>query len=145
MPAPPDVNSPDMMESAAALARADQGCAFGPSFFLGQLGRFVRDHCPAPEEHLPLVQLRLADGQILDLCHIIGVSPRWVMLAVRDASAHPSDMVIDLVPFQSIQRVTIRARHTEGATVGFLQSQPPAIMEAETLLRGAMGHPTETS
>jgi hypothetical protein len=102
------------------------------------LGRFVRDHCPDPDEHLPLVQLRLADGQTLDLCHIIGVSPRWVMLAVRDSSAHPSDMAIEIVPFQMIQGVRIRPRHADGVSVGFSQSHAPTIISAETLVHGAL-------
>jgi hypothetical protein len=76
---------------------------FGPSFFLGELGRFVRDHCPSPEEHLPMVQIRLADGQTLDPCHIVGVSAHWVVLAVRDAAGRQEDMAIELVPFEMVR------------------------------------------
>lgn len=126
--------------AAAALTRVDSTCPFGPSFFLSHLGRFVRDHCPAPEEHLPTVQIRLADGQTLDLCHIVGVSPRWVMLAVRDKASRQDDMAIDLVPFEMIRGVRIRARHAEGSTVGFAQHHAPSVIPAETLL-GAMMTP----
>lgn len=125
-------------EAAAAFANADRVSMFGPSFFLGQLGRFVRDHCPSPEEHLPMVEIRLADGQTLDLCHIVGVSPRWVMLAVRDAASRLPDMAIELVPFEMVRGVRIRARHAEGGTVGFLQHHAPAIIGAETLLEAAL-------
>ncbi|MBI3399795.1 MAG: hypothetical protein HY048_00120 [Acidobacteria bacterium] len=92
----PETNDSKTASAAAvaALTRADGTCPFGPSFFLGHLGRFVRDHCPAPEEHLPTVQIRLADGQSLDLCHIVGVSPRWVMLAIRENASRPDDMAI---------------------------------------------------
>lgn len=125
-------------EAAAAFAKADRSSMFGPSFFLGQLGRFVRDHCPAPEEHLPMVEIRLADGQTLDLCHIVGVSHRWVMLAVRDVSSRQHEMAIELVPFEMVHGVRIRTRHAEGGTVGYSQTHAPALIEAEALIESAM-------
>ena len=128
----------ERLEAATALTRADLACAFGPSFFLGHLGRFVRDRCPDPKENLPVVQVRLADGETLDLCHIIGVSPRWVMLAVRDAASHQDGMAIELVPFDLIRGVCIRTRQAGGATVGFAQPRAPEFIAAEALLGTAM-------
>ena len=125
-------------EAAAAFTRADRACTFGPSFFLGHLGRFVRDRCPDPKENLPVVHVRLADGETLDLCHIMGVSPRWVMLAVRDAASHGDGMVVELVPYELIRRVCIRTRRAESASVGFFQTRPPEIIAPETLLRAAI-------
>jgi hypothetical protein len=126
------------LEAATAFTRADLACTFGPSFFMGHLGRFVRDRCPDPKENLPLVQLRLADGETLDVCHIIGVSPRWVMLAVRDAASHQDGMAIELVPYELVRRVCIRTRRAEGASIGFNQTRSPEIIAPETLLRAAM-------
>ena len=137
----PDVTEPERFDSAAFM-RADQTWTFGPSFFLGHLGRFVRDHCPSPDEQLPLVQIRLVDGRALDLCHIIGVSPRWVMLAVRESSTRPTDMAIEIVPFQMVQGVHIGSRRGEGCAVGFFQSHSPSVIAAETLLRGAINTST---
>ena len=125
-------------ETAAAFATADRESPFGPSFFLGHLGRFVRDHCPDPEEHLPLVQIRLADGETLDLCHIIGVSPRWVVLAVRDIASHRNEMAVEIASFDMIRGVRISARPPESGAVGFAQSRPPAVLSAETLAQGAL-------
>jgi len=129
-------------QAATAFVRADRACAFGPSFFLGHLGRFVRDRCPDAKENLPMVQVHLVDGEALDVCHIIGVSPRWVMLAVRDAANHRDGMAVELVPFDIIRRVGITTRRAEGASIGFAQIQPPEIIAPETLLRAAMAvHP----
>lgn len=125
-------------EAVAAFAQVDLTCTFGPSFFLSHLGRFVRDHCPDPKENLPMVQIRLADGATLDLCHIIGVSHRWVMFAVRDAATRQDGMAIELVPFELIRGVAIRPRHAEGGSVGFAQTRSPEIIAAENLLRAAM-------
>lgn len=123
---------------SAAFVRADLACAFGPSFFLGHLGHFVRDRCPEPTENLPLVQVRLADGETLDICHIIGVSPQWVMLAVHDDTNQRDGMAIEFVPYEQIRRVGIATRGSAAASIGFSQPQPPAIIAPETLLRSAM-------
>ena len=136
-----DSHDPDeaaRLAAVAAFAKADQGSMFGPSFFLRQLGRFVRDHCPSPDEHLPQVEIRLADGVTLDLCHIVGVSPRWVVLAVRDPASRQHDMAIEIVPFEMVRGVRIRPRHAEGSAVGFAQHQAPAMIEAEALLEASM-------
>ena len=124
--------------AAAALTKADLSFTFGPSFFLGNLGRFVRDHCPDPNENLPVVQVHLATGEILDICHIVGVSPRWAMLAVRDSTSHGDGMAIELVSYELIQRVSIHTRRAGSASVGFSQIVPPEIIAPETLLRAAM-------
>ena len=127
------------LEAATAFITADLACPFGPSFFLGHLGTFVRNHCPDPQENLPVVQLYLANAETLDVCHIIGVSPRWVMLAIRDAASHRDDMAIEIVPYALIQRVSIRTRHhADGASIGFSETRAPAIIGAETLLHAAM-------
>ena len=132
-------DEPERLEAASAFTRAELACTFGPSFFLGHLGRFVRDRCPDPKESLPVVQVYLADGDALDVCHIIGVSPRWVMLAVRDATSHGDGMAIELVPFELIRRVCIRTRRAESSSsIGFNQARAPEIIGAETLLRAAL-------
>jgi hypothetical protein len=87
---------------------------FGPGFFVGTLAGFVRDRCPDPAEGLPVVELHLVDGEALDLCHVIGLTPAWVALAVNETDQQPSvgTMRTELVPYDTIHRVTIRTvRH----------------------------------
>lgn len=102
---------------------------FGPMFFLEQLHAFVRDRCPNPDEHLPAVEVHLADGEVLDVCHVMGLAPLWVALAVNDTerTAHePSPMRTELVPYQIVSRVTIRSTRKELAHLGFdLNKKPP--------------------
>ena len=85
-----------------------------------------------------MVQVRLADGETLDVCHIIGVSPRWAMLAVRDAASTRDGMAIELVPYEQIRRVSIGNRRAENGSIGFRQTRSPQIIDAETLLQAAM-------
>ena len=134
----PGSNDREQRAAAAGLTKADLSCTFGPSFFLGHLGRFVRDRCPDPNENLPVVQVHLATGEILDICHIVGVSPRWAMLAVRESAGHEDGMAIELVSYELIQRVSIRTRRAGSASIGFSQVVPPEIIAPETLLRAAM-------
>lgn len=88
-----------------------------------------------------MVRVHLADGQCLDVCHIIGVSPRWVMLAVRDVSSSGEGMAVELVPFEIIRRVGIGTRRAENTSIGFSQARAPEIIAPETLLRAAMAPP----
>lgn len=136
-PPAPSVAEPDATVRSA-LSLADGVCPFGPSFFLGYLARFVRDQCPDPAEKLPVVQLVLADGAVVNVCHIIGVSTKWVMVAARDMAAHQDEMAVELLPYPLIQRVSIRARRGESASIGFNQGSAPKIMASEALLQSAL-------
>ena len=136
--AEPRTDDAGTLDASHAFARADLSCPFGPSFFLGHLARFVRDRCPDAAEHLPVVQILLTDGETLDLCHIMGVSPRWVMLAVHNAACHGDGMAVELVPYELIRRVSISTRRAESTAVGFAQTRSPQLIAAETLLRAAL-------
>ena len=125
-------------EAAAIFAQADMSCTFGPSFFLGNLGRFVRDRCPESNEYLPVVQVHLSGGETLDVCHIIGVSPRWLMLAVHDLDNQRDAMAVELVPYEAIRRVSIRSRHADSPSIGFSEIRRPEIIAPETLVQAAM-------
>lgn len=129
-------------ETAEALALALLAKhAFGPSFFLAQLAGFVRDRCPAPDERLPVVELHLQGGEVVEICHVIGVAPAWVALATRERHAREM-MATVLVAYEQITRVEIRAAASEEHRVGFFQERPPRILEpdgqtAEAVLRAA--------
>lgn len=127
--------------AVAAFARGDAGAAFGPTFFLIQLGRFVRDRCPEPDEGLPVVALHLATGEVLDVCHIIGVASKWIVVAVREGEA----MATDILPYELIRRVRIRATGMLGTSIGFDTGHTPSVvrteaawMSAERVLEAAM-------
>lgn len=125
---------------------------FGPIFFLQQLMGFVRDRCPNPEEVLPAVELHLANGDTLKVCHIIGIAPRWVALAVYETektATGPPPMRTELVPYDLVSRVTVRSSRRELARLGFDLGKSPTILtpppreplSPEDALRAAAGHP----
>lgn len=130
----PETTAPEtaaLDEAAVAmLLRAATRHAFGPSFFVGQLAAFVRERCPDPAERLPHVQLWLAGGEVVTICHVIAVAPRWVAIAARtsDARGDKMEMRTELLPYELIARVTISGGPPRGRGMGFDQLRPPAII-----------------
>lgn len=116
----------------AAERQASDGpleAPFGPGFFLRQLRAFARDRCPDPGEGLPAVQIHLGTGEVLDLCHVLGLGQAFVALAVLDGEGEPRRMRTELVPYQLIVRVTIRLTGSRGQ-VGFDLDHAPRILGA---------------
>lgn len=85
-----------------------------------------------------MVELRLGGGESLVLCHVIGVSSRWVMLAVIDTKDHRGGMAVEFVPYELICGVSIRSGRLEGDAIGFAQTRAPEIIPPEMLLRAAI-------
>ncbi len=120
---------------------------FGPTFFLGQLRAFARGQCPDPSEHLPAVTVHLATGEALDLCHVAGLAPTFVALAIREHVTSSGKMLMrtELVPYALITRITIRpvvdAKH-----MGFDSEHAPTVVSGgiatpEDVLRCAAASP----
>lgn len=133
----------------AAIVALAQSWPFGPVFFLGQLGAFVRERCPEPGEGLPVVEIHVADGEVLDLCHVMGVAPAWVALAVNDLEARENEprMRTELVPYARIVQVTVRSSRAEKPDMGFndrganplFQNGATCSVSPEAALRAAAG------
>jgi len=112
------------------MAEVDAGCPFGPGFFLQQLRAFIRDRCPDPSEALPSVQLHLAEGERIEICHLIGIAPRWLAIAAIEeghALAAPS-MRTEIIPYALISRVTVRPFQPEPGRLGFEVARGPEIL-----------------
>lgn len=123
----------------------DAAIPFGPGFFLGQLRGFARDRCPDPAEGLPVVRIHLATGDVLDLCHVVGLGPAFVALAVRSGREEGAPMHTELVPYQLIARVSFDGPAGRGQ-VGFDVGRVPDLLDAslrhlspESALRRAAG------
>jgi hypothetical protein len=118
----------------AALFEASLHHSFGPAFFMTQLRGFAGEKCPDPALERPVVEIHLGDGETLDLCHIIGVTPNWVALAVRDGNEDgaPRRMRTEFVPFAAIARVTLRGSRPESPHLGFEHSRVPRVLSAQT-------------
>jgi hypothetical protein len=103
----------------------EDGVPFGAGFFLRQLGAFVQESCSA-SPGLPLVQIHLAGGEVLKLCHVIAIAPGWIALAVHEA-AGGREVRTELVPYAFVVRVTIRPSR-DGSRIGFDAARAPEIL-----------------
>ena len=103
-------------------------CPFGPTFFLEQLTRFLRDRCPEPTERLPHVELWVG-GEPMTVCHIVAIAPAWVAVAVRDRNEE-SEMRTELIPYETIARVTLGAPVARTRGVGFDAEHKPVVLES---------------
>jgi len=132
----PDEATPLTPEQAerAALIEASVHHPFGPAFFMTQLRGFAGEKCPDPAVARPAVEIHLGDGEVLDLCHIIGVTPGWVALAVRDGDEDetPARMRTEFVPYETIGRVTLRSSRPESPHLGFEASRVPRVLSEPT-------------
>ncbi|HEU4725432.1 MAG TPA: hypothetical protein VFU59_09075 [Candidatus Eisenbacteria bacterium] len=147
--------SADAKKAMKELAAADQRVSFGPLFFMQNLRGLVRDRCPDPKEEFPSVQIHLMDGQSLDLCHIIGVAPNWIALAVHEEehADAPSPLRTEMVPYHLIARISIESNRHEGAhPIGFNTQNEPEVfggapiagaMTPEEALKAVAGVPPE--
>jgi hypothetical protein len=144
--------TPEQVEQAA-LIEASIHHPFGPAFFMTQLRGFAGEKCPDPALARPAVEIHLGDGEVLDLCHIIGVTPGWVALAVRDGEEDgtPARMRTEFVPYETIGRVTLRSSRPESPHLGFEMSRVPRVlndrpkpeMAPEDAIRAAAAGPDE--
>ncbi len=121
-----EIETPRDGERTGSLSLTQEnGVPFGPGFFLSQLGAFVQESCSV-SPGLPLVQVHLIGGEILDLCHIIALAPGWIALAVHD-TAGEREVRTELVPYALVARVTIRPAQ-EGSRIGFDATRAPEIL-----------------
>lgn len=114
-------------DSVEELLASDPSVPFGPAFFATRLAAFVRDRCPTPEDGPPVVLLRLCDGEVVDVCHVIGLARNWVALAAhaeRGAERTPR-MRTEIVPYAAILRVTFMADTRDGERIGYRQESEP--------------------
>lgn len=121
---------------SAIIQAFEAQCPFGPTFFLTQLRGFVRERCPEETEAWPTVELRLRFSESVEICHVIGVAPRYVALAVYEDSQsgdHPS-MRTELLPYEQIERVTVRAMKQMRPGFGFNVARTPALMTQASLM-----------
>lgn len=130
MPLKPTKGRGEDRKRMAALMASDQRVSFGPLFFMQNLRGLARDRCPEPAESIPSVHVHLMDGEVLDLCHIIGVSPNWIAMAVHEEehAERPDQMRTELVPYHLIVRVSIQTtRHAGTHPIGFNTSLDPEV------------------
>lgn len=96
-----------------------EGSPFASRFFLTIFRDRIRSLCEGQTSEVPVVLLQLADGRVLDLCHIQMLAQQWLAAAVYrdDPSCEKMDMVF--VPYAMIAGITVSKRDSSERHVGF--------------------------
>lgn len=114
---------PQLTEAASASTPV---FLFGPQFFKQVLPDRVRAACAGHPERVPAVELHLADGPTLDLCHVPTVEPAWFAATVFRDHQTCEDMDLVFVPYTMVMRVTILLWPRSQRPAGFALPPSPA-------------------
>lgn len=124
------MNEASTPASGPALAEPEPhiGPPFDAVFFASVFGDRVREQCASRPDAVPVVELRLADGAVLDLCHLEGLSAGWLAAQVYRDTETCEEMDLIFVPYGLITRITISTWHPHERRIGFdLERSRPAM------------------
>jgi len=98
---------------------------FDAGFYQAVLSDRVAKECEGHPGLVPVVELRLGDGTVLDLCHVIALSERWMSVAFFRNTETCEDMDVTFVPYELVIRVTVSLHLPSHRAIGFSHSTPP--------------------
>lgn len=102
-----------------ALPRTEGGPPFDGGFFATAFRERVSALCKERPGDATVVLVQLADGRVLDLCHIELLTPRWMMAAVFREGSDCKEMDTALVPYELVTRITLSRRKASERRLGF--------------------------
>ncbi|MBI4338252.1 MAG: hypothetical protein HY683_10545 [Chloroflexi bacterium] len=109
---------------------------FDAEFYRSVLPERVTKECHGRPDSVPVVNLYLANGRTLDLCHIVHLAESWFAVqSFRDAETC-DDMDLVFLPYELVTEVTVSLYHPAARRMGFdvrsesaLQHTPTALSE----------------
>lgn len=105
---------------------------FDRLFFATILPEHVRVEVAANPGKVPIIELYLMSGAVLDLCHVVRLADTWVAVAhfCRDDAFDDAD--IAFLPYGTITRVSLTLRDQKEREIGFSMTTPPIDTPAGT-------------
>ena len=88
-------------------------------FYKAVLPDRVERECKQQPGRVPVVQFRLGDGTIVDVCHIVHLADTWLGLAVYRDATTCEDMDIVFLPYEAVTRVTLSLHDPSARRIGF--------------------------
>ena len=112
---------------------------FDRQFFGTILPEHVRAEVLANPGKVPVIELHLAGGGVLDLCHIVRLSDAWLAVAhfCRDDDVDDTDVAF--LPYLTIIRVSLGMRDKQERQIGFSMTSPPLESPTGVLVPTAVG------
>lgn len=113
---------------------------FDRFFFSTILPEHVRAEVAASSGKVPIIELYLTSGAVLDLCHVVRLADTWVAVAHFCREDAYDDTDIAFLPYGTITRVSLTMRDANDREIGFSMTNAPLETPAGTpVLSGA--HP----
>jgi hypothetical protein len=98
---------------------------FDRQFFSTILPEHVRAEVAANPGRVPVIELYLMSGAVLDLCHVVRLADTWVAVARFCHDDRQDDTDITFLPYGTIARVSLSTRDEKEREIGFSTSYPP--------------------
>jgi hypothetical protein len=104
------------------------GPAFGPHFYLSVLPDRVVSQCQGHPDNVPVVNLHLGNGRMLDLCHIVHLTERWFAVQYFRDTETCEDMDVAFLPYDLVVMVTLSLHSADKRRIGFnIEGGPPSL------------------
>jgi hypothetical protein len=118
--------TPDAGTSVAAVAAPHPaepgthraGWVFDADFYRSVLQQLVSRES-ADREAVPVVELRLSDGTVLDVCQIMRLDERWMALSYYRDPGDCRDQDVAFVPYGAVARIHLSIHPPGRRTLGF--------------------------
>ena len=102
---------------------------FDAAFYTTAFPDLVQQECRRQSGQVPVVEFRLGDGTTLDVCHVMQLADRWMVLAFFRDPKTCEDMDIAFLPYELVVRINISLHNPRSRRIGFTD-KAPAILAA---------------
>mgnify|MGYP003578027106 CR=1 FL=1 len=98
---------------------------FDRQFFSTILPEHVRAEAAANPGKVPIIELYLTSGAVLDLCHVVRLAETWVAVAHFCHEDDFDDADLAFLPYGTIARVELTMHDENERQIGFSMTNPP--------------------
>ena len=105
--------------SAARPWRGTSSAPFDAHFYTSVLPDRVVAQCQGNPGAVPVVNLHLANGRVLDLCHIMHLTERWFAVQYFRDTVTCADMDVAFLPYELVVLVSVALQHSSQRRIGF--------------------------
>jgi hypothetical protein len=106
---------------------------FDGLFYQLVLPETVKQQCEQQAGHVPVVQLHLANGTTLDVCHIVSLGPTWLTVAYFRDPAESDEVEQALLPYTLVQWISLSFHPPHVRRIGFDVEQSAAATEIKPI------------
>ena len=92
---------------------------FDASFYKQVLPERITEECQQRPGDIPVVNLHLASGRVMDLCHIVHLADLWFAVNYFRETESCKDMDLAFLPYELVTMVTVSLHHPQSRPIGF--------------------------